>query len=786
MSGLSLFLVSVILLGSIAYFRMALWAGLSLLLASLLVLHQIHAIGWSAWVFATLVLATGALLAVPPLRYSWFSKPLFDWFRKILPRMSQTEREAIEAGNVGWEKSLFQGDPRWEDLNASNIPPLSHAEQHFLDNQVETLCSMLNDWEIVHERADLSKAAWDYIKREKFFGMIIPKIYGGLEFSVRAHSEIITKIATRSVSAAVTVMVPNSLGPAELLLNYGTEEQKNQILPKLATGEVIPCFALTSTEAGSDAGSMLDKGIVCNGSHNGKETLGICLTFEKRYITLAPVATLVGVAFKLFDPDKLLGDKTDIGITLALIPADHPGMEIGERHFPLNMAFMNGPIRANNLFIPLEWIIGGEKMAGQGWRMLMECLSAGRGISLPALSTATGLLSTRMTSAYASIRKQFKLPLASFEGVEEALARIVANTYQLQAARLFTVYSIEHYTRPSIATAIAKYHMTELSRQVINDTMDIHAGRGIMLGPKNYIARCYQSMPISITVEGANILTRNLMIFGQGAIRCHPYAKEEMNAAKLYDTNPQEALKVFDALLFKHSAYFISNAVRCFVFSITRGWAVKLHLKDPKDITRSYLKKLSWLSSALALTSDLALMILGGNLKRRERLSARLGDILSQLYLASAAVKYFQDLGKPGDDEPVVHWVLQNACYRAQEAFYGFFDNAPSPLLGNLLKGLIFPFGKAFKPPSDKLSHTVVKTVLESSAFRERLTDLCYLGKGEDDPVNLMEITFNKLHEIKTGDEAEQLQAYEWLRQRAIAVDAFSPDYPLGVRQNDK
>jgi acyl-CoA dehydrogenase len=789
MSGLSLFLVSLILLGSIAYYRMALWAGVVLLLASLLLLHQIHAIGWSAWGLAILVLATAALLAVPPLRTSWFSKPLFDWFRKILPPMSQTEREAIEAGNVGWEKSLFQGDPHWEELNASNLPPLSPAEQHFLDNQVETLCSMLNDWEIVHERADLSKAAWDYIKREKFFGIIIPKSYGGLEFSVRAHSEIITKIATRSVSAAVTVMVPNSLGPAELLLNYGTEEQKNNTLPKLATGEVIPCFALTSTEAGSDAGSMLDKGIVCHGTHNGKETLGIRLTFEKRYITLAPVATLVGVAFKLFDPDKLLGDKADVGITLALIPADHPGLEIGQRHFPLNMAFMNGPIRANNMFIPLEWIIGGEKMAGQGWRMLMECLSVGRGISLPALSTATGLLSTRMTSAYASIRKQFKLPIATFEGVEEALARIVANTYQLQAARLFTVYSIEHYIRPSIATAIAKYHMTELSRQVINDTMDIHAGRGIMLGPKNYIARCYQSMPISITVEGANILTRNLMIFGQGAIRCHPYAKEEMNAAKLYETNPVEALKEFDALLFKHIAYFTSNAVRCFVFSITRGWAVKLHSNDPtdsRDITRHYLKKLSWLSSALALTSDLALMILGGNLKRRERLSARLGDILSQLYLASAVVKYFHDSGKPSDDEPVVHWVLQNACYRAQEAFYGFFDNAPSPLLGSLLKVFIFPFGKAFTPPSDKLSHSVVKTILESSAFREGLTDLCYLGKGEDDPVNQMEITFKKLHEIKTAAEAEQLEAYEWLRQCAIAVDAFSPDYPLGVRQNDK
>lgn len=811
MSGSALFFLSIVLLGIIAFFRIASWIAVPALFCILIGLRLIHAIGWIVWPLGAIILGVSVLLFIPRLRYSGFSKPLFNWFRAILPPMSETEKAAIEAGNVGWEKDLFQGDPNWKELTIAAKPTLSHAEQHFLDNQIETFCSMLNDWEIVQEKADLPKAAWDYIKKEKLFGMIIPKEYGGLGFSVRAHSEVITKIATRSGSAAVTVMVPNSLGPAELLLHYGTDEQKNKYLPRLATGDEIPCFALTSTEAGSDAGSMIDTGIVCKGTYNGQDVLGIRLTFEKRYITLAPVATLVGVAFKLYDPDKLLGELKEVGITLALIPANHPGIEIGERHFPLNMAFMNGPVRANNVFIPLEWIIGGEKMAGQGWRMLMECLSAGRGISLPALSTATGILSCRMTSAYASIRQQFKLPIISFEGIEESFARMIANTYLLQAARLFTVYSIDKYIRPSVATAIAKYHMTELSRQVINDAMDIHGGRGIMLGPKNYLARAYQSMPISITVEGANILTRNLMIFGQGAIRCHPFAKEEMNAASLYKTNPEEALKKFDALLIKHVAYFISNTVRCFMFSITRGWIAHVH---GRDATRPYLKKLTWLSSGLALTADLALMIMGGNLKRRERLSARLGDILSELYLASAVVKYYNDSGKHTYEEPVLKWTLQMCCYKIQEAFYGFFDNAPHMLLGCVLKRVIFPFGKAFTPPSDKLSHQVVKAILEPTGFSDQLTDLCYVGKEENDPTGLMELAYKKLHEVKpiqqkineaiklgqlsrggdhekilqsavhkkiiTENEATELRAYEILRKAAISVDAFSAEYPLG------
>lgn len=774
MSALSLFLLIIFLLGVTAFFRLSLWIGAVLLLGTLSVLYYWALLGISAILIGIVVLSITVLLYIPAFRFRLFSRTLFDWFKKILPKMSETEKAAIDAGNVGFEKELFQGSPDWKSLLEFPESPMSHEERHFLDNQVENLCALLNDWEIVHERSDLSPEAWEYIKKEKFFGIIIPKEYGGLGFSVRAHSEIIVKIATRSVSAAVTIMVPNSLGPAELLLHYGTDEQKNNFLPKLSSGEDIPCFALTSPEAGSDAGSMQDKGVVCKEYVEGKEVLGIRLSFDKRYITLAPVATLVGVAFKLSDPDGLLGQKKNIGITLALIPSNHPGVEIGERHFPLNLAFMNGPIRANNIFIPLDWIIGGAIMAGQGWRMLMECLSAGRGISLPALSTATAVLGCRMSSAYASIRKQFKLPIASFEGVEEALARIVGDTYLLQSTRLFTIFSIDKYQRPSVATAIAKYHMTELSRQVVNDAMDIHAGRGIMLGPMNYLGRGYQAMPVSITVEGANILTRNLIIFGQGAIRCHPYATEEMMAAE------EENLGAFDALLMKHVGYFISNKVRCFVFSWTRGL---LCLGVTQDFTKKYIKKLTWLSTALAFTSDLALMTLGGKLKRRERLSARLGDVLSQLYLATSALKYYVNRGRPVDDEPVLRLVLQTACYKAQEAFYGFFDNAPNPLLGIVLKRFIFPFGRAFSLPNDKLTHQVAKCILNSKQLREDLTYLCYIGEGEDDPTGLMEMTFQKLK--KLDDDSTELEEYEALRKKAIAVDAFSKDYPLGAMYHE-
>jgi alkylation response protein AidB-like acyl-CoA dehydrogenase len=772
-------------------------------------LTYFHLIAKSAWFLWPIFILIVIPLNLPFLR-RYFTQHVFTWFRGVLPPMSVTEREAIEAGDVWWEKEIFQGKPHWQQLLKMPKSQLSIEEQSFVENQVEKLCSMLDDWRVTHEDSDLSPEAWEYIKSEKFFGMIIPKEYGGLEFSPLAHSTVIMKISTRSVSAAVSVMVPNSLGPAELLLHYGTEKQKNYYLPRLANGNEIPCFALTGPEAGSDAGSIPDKGIVCKGRYEGLEVLGIRITFDKRYITLAPIATLFGLAFKLFDPDKLLGDKTELGVTLCLIPTNHPGVEIGNRHFPLNMAFMNGPIRGTDVFVPLEWIIGGAKMAGHGWQMLMECLAAGRGISLPALSTATGILAYRMSGAYAAVRRQFGLPIGQFEGVDEALARIAGLTYTMQAVRTLTADAIGQGIKPAVATAIAKYHMTEMSRKVMNDAMDIHGGRGIMLGPSNYLGRGYQGIPVSITVEGANILTRSLIIFGQGAIRCHPYAKDEMLAAKLYETDQKKALKLFDKNFIKHTGYFISTVVRCLTLSLTRG---RLSMIGVNDETHFFIKKINWLSSALALTSDIALMTLGGNLKRKEKLSARLGDILSQLYIASTIIKYYRDQGRQYDDWPMAKWALQTCLYQVQTSFYGLFENYPIKGVGILLKWIIFPFGCAFTLPKDNLAHECVQYMLTLSGARKRLTDVCYIGT-EETPVGLMEETFNKLiactpimskiyqaikrkeinknlsfdlqvqaalvKKILTHEEVETLKDYEAYRIRSIAVDEFTPDYALG------
>lgn len=815
MTGFSQLCVAVALIWGISFFRIPLIVWTVLVAIILIALSKLHWIGLSAWFIWPLFLAVTLPLNIPIIRRQ-FTQKIFTWFRGVLPPMSVTEKEAIEAGGIGWEKDLFQGKPNWRHLINMPKPQLTNEETAFLNNQVETLCEMLNDWQIVHENSDLSPTVWNYLKKEKFFGMIIPKQYGGLEFSPLAHSAVITKIGTRSISAAVTAMVPNSLGPAELLLHYGTENQKNYYLPRLAEGKEIPCFALTGPEAGSDAGAIPDKGIVCKGLHEGKEVIGIRLTFDKRYITLAPVATVFGLAFKLYDPEHLLSEKTEVGITLCLIPSNHPGVEIGHRHFPLNMAFMNGPIRGKDIFIPADWIIGGSKMAGLGWQMLMECLSAGRGISLPALSTATGILAYRMTGAYALIRRQFNVPISAFEGVEEALARIAGTTYILQAARIFTAGVLCQGIKPSVATAISKYHMTEMARKVMNDAMDIHGGRGIMLGPHNYLGRGYQSIPVSITVEGANILTRSLMVFGQGAIRCHPYAREEMKAAELYEQDKDKALKLFDKNCIKHVGYFLSTFTRCLTFSLSRGY---LSFVWGKEKSKAYLKKLNWISSALALCADTALFTLGGELKRKESTSARLGDVLSQLYLASSVLKYYHDNGQP-DDWPLAEWSLQICLYQAQEAFYGFFENYPLPVVGKILKWLTFSFGRAFSLPKDKLGQKCARMMLTNSEARQRLTGLCYIGKTAEDACGLIEMTFQHLiaaessllkitkaikekeinknltfeqqiqvaydKQIIDESEAVLLREFESLRKKAIAVDEFTPDYGLGSQTQCK
>ena len=650
MSTLLALLLFIATIWAVSYHRLAMLAASGAVLA---VLVFISWVGTNSWLLAFLWLATLVVLVplnVPSLRQTLVSAKALIFFKQVLPALSQTEQEALDAGTVWWDGDLFSGKPEWEKLLKIDTSTLSKEEQAFLDGPVNRLCAMLDDWAITHEYKDLPPEVWQFIKDNGFFSMIIPKSYGGLAFSALAHSAVVSKIASRSITTAVTVMVPNSLGPGELLLHYGTEEQRNYYLPRLASGEEIPCFALTGPENGSDAGAMPDTGIVCNGEFNGEEVLGIRLNWNKRYITLGPVATILGLAFKLYDPDQLLGDKPELGITCALIPTDTAGVTIGRRHYPLNMVFMNGPNQGHDVFIPMEWVIGGPKMAGQGWRMLMECLAAGRSISLPALSTGAGKLSCRATGAYARIRQQFKTPIGLFDGVEEALTRIAGNTYMMEAARTLTATAIDQGEKPAVISAIVKYNMTERMREVLNDAMDVQGGSGICMGPKNLLARPYQSIPIAITVEGANILTRTMITFGQGAIRCHPYVIEEIQSCHSDD------LERFDKALFGHMGFTVSNASRALFLALTRS---KLAASPSVGSDKRYYQQLTRMSAAFAFVADVAMLVLGGSLKRREKLSGRLADVLSQLYLASAVLKHYHDQGRPAEDKALMQWACE-------------------------------------------------------------------------------------------------------------------------------
>ncbi len=689
---------------------------------------------------ATLAIVWGVFLLfaltlnVPSLRRRVVSDPVLGIFRKLLPPISDTERAALEAGSVWWEAELFRGDPDWKKLLAVPAPQPSEAEQEFLDGPVEELCAMLDDWDITHVRRDLSPEAWRFIKENGFFGMIIPREHGGLGFSAQAHSAVVLKLASRSVTAAVTVMVPNSLGPAELLLRYGTEAQKRHYLPRLARGEEVPCFALTGPEAGSDAAALPDRGVVCRGTFEGRETLGIRLNWDKRYITLAPVATLLGLACRLFDPDRLLGGKEDLGITLVLIPATTPGVEIGARHLPLDIAFQNGPTRGKDVFIPIEHVIGGRDGIGQGWHMLMECLAAGRSISLPALSCGAAKLAVRAIGGYARIRKQFKLPLGKFEGVEEALARLGGYAYLMDATRTLTARAVDLGEQPAVASAIAKYQLTEHMRRLVNDAMDIQGGAGICLGPRNLLGRAYQALPISITVEGANILTRTLIIYGQGAMRCHPYLYRELQAAA--DTDPARASKAFDDAFTGHIGYTLSNAARAFWLGLTSARFVRAPFAGS---TRRYAQQLTRLSAGFALLSDGALLTLGGALKRREKISGRFADVLGFLYLASAAIKRYEDDGRPPEDAPLVRFACEYALHQAEKALVVILKNFPNRFLGWLLGGLSFPAGRRFHPPADALGHAVASVLLAPSTARERLTAGIFVPEGEQDALGRIE-----------------------------------------------
>ena len=702
---------------------------------------------------AALIVAT---LSLRPLRRALLTRPLFNAYRKVLPQMSDTERDALQAGTVWWDGELFRGHPDWDKLLALPKPRLTADEQRFLQEQVEEVCRMVDDWDITHRRYDLTPQTWDYLKRHGFLGMIIPREYGGLGFSAYAHSQVVTRLSTRSSALAVSVMVPNSLGPAELLLHYGTDAQKSHYLPRLARGDEVPAFALTSPWAGSDAASIPDRGIVCKGMWQGEEVLGMRVSWDKRYITLAPVCTLLGLAFRLYDPDGLLGGPVDVGITCALVPHDHPGVETGRRHFPLNAMFMNGPTRGADVFMPLDFIIGGPAMAGQGWRMLMECLAAGRSISLPASNTGMAQLTARAVGAYARVRSQFRTPVARFEGVEEALARIGGHTYLMDAARVMTAGAIDLGEKPSVVSAIVKYHVTERARQVVNDGMDIIGGKGICLGPSNFLGRAYQQVPVGITVEGANILTRSLIIFGQGAIRCHPYVLAEMQAAG--DPDAQRGLRAFDQAFWRHVAFVLGNAARALGHGLTGARLARAPANAAPDM-QPYYRQLTRYAGAFALLADACMALLGGSLKRRERLSARLGDIHSQLYLASAVLKRYEDDGRPAADVPLAHWALQDSMQRVQDSFKGVLDNLPSRWVGSVLRRLLFPWGPPHHAPADLLGQQVARLLAEPGDTRERLTASCHLPATADEPVGALEQALAATVAAEAADA--RLRAYE-------------------------
>ena len=776
------------------------WAAAVGLLTLLATMGSSSVWAWIAWLpFIAL-----ALLSIPSIRRSLIIAPVFGQIRKMLPKVSETEAQALEAGTVGFDAELFSGTPDWEKLKS--IPPieLSADEQAFLDGPTEQLCRMISDWQVRHALREIPDEIWDFVKAHGFLGMLISKEHGGLGFSAQAQSLILGKIASRSPDVVTIVMVPNSLGPGELIEKYGTDEQKHYYLPRLAKGEEVPCFSLTGPTSGSDAATMRDIGYVTRGTHKGQDTLGIRLSWEKRYITLGPKATLVGLAFRLFDKDNLLGKGEDVGITLALIPANHPGVNIGRRHLPSGAAFPNGPNWGSDVFIPIDWVIGGQAMAGNGWRMLMECLSAGRAISLPSSATAGAKTMLRVTSAYARIRKQFGLPVSRMEGIEEPLVRIIETAYVNEAARAMTAAMVSRGEKPSVISALMKYQTTEKMRRAVNDAMDIHGGRGICDGPSNYLQSAYQMVPIGITVEGANILTRTLITFAQGALRSHPYLYKEVQAAQNPDR--ERGLDAFENAFNNHIAFSLSNATGGFVHNLTGGAFVS----TPDGALRMshWYRQLGRACRSFAFIADLTVALLGGGLKIKQKITGRMADALSELYMLAATLKRYDDDGRPAGDKHIVELAAQNALYRFQEAIGGVVDNFPVRWARPFMRLVVFPLGRRWKPASDALAHDVAKHALQPGDVRDRLTRNIFVSKDVNDPTGILEVTLEKViaaepiekklekairdgvvrryHGIDwfaeaeakgvlTAAEAEQLREIERLVARVIAVDHFDP-----------
>ncbi|MEM7500724.1 MAG: acyl-CoA dehydrogenase [Pseudomonadota bacterium] len=788
----------------LAYHRVSLF-GSTVATAAALLAYTAFGDGSFLWLLVLWILFGGmVVLNITELRREKITRPALAIYRTMLPSISDTEREALEAGNVWWDGELFSGMPEWSRLMSAPAPKLSDEEQAFFDGPCEELCRMLDDWDIAHERGDMPPDVWAFIKKHRFFAMIIPKRYGGLEFSAYANAMVIAKLASRSATASSTVGVPNSLGPAELLLHYGTEEQKERYLPGLASADEIPCFALTSPQAGSDAAAIIDSGVVCEGEWNGEKIIGIRLNWEKRYITLAPVATVLGLAFKLYDPDHLIGETDEYGITAALIPTDTPGVTVGRRHNPLTIPFQNGPTSGKDVFVPLDYIIGGQEMAGKGWKMLVELLSVGRAITLPSSAAGGGQAAAYASGAYTQIRRQFNLPVAKFDGVGEALARIAGHTYIMNAAISVTSGSIDQGEKPAVPSAILKYHCTEFGRKVGIDAMDVHGGKGVMMGPNNYLGRGYMAAPIAITVEGANILTRSLIIFGQGAIRCHPFVLRELHAAQ--DSNEERGLIEFDDALFSHIGYAISNLARSFFLALTHAKMSRVPFNTP---TRRYYQNINRYSAAFALASDFAMLTLGGKLKIKELLSARLGDVLSSMYLASTVLKHFENQGRRASDLPLVEWSVRTLMYNAQEQLHSFLRNFPNRPVAFFLRLFIFPRGRTYSSPSDELGRQVVDVITRTGEGRERLSEQAYTTIEPGNPLGLLQEALHlseqvapleaKLrqarkeglvssdylgHQIDEAEKAEVIDAKdaaklrEYLQkvEKLLAVDDFAPD----------
>jgi acyl-CoA dehydrogenase len=750
-------------------------------------------IGFPFWLGLLIWLVIAGLIIimrVQPVR-DMIADRVFLRAERSIPKLSKTEEEALNAGDVWLEKSIFIGEPDWEKLDSINTD-LTKEEQAFLEHETETLCAMLDDWDIVTHH-DLPNDVWAYMKDHGFFGLVIAKSFGGKGFSARAHSDIVAKIASRSPSAAVTVMVPNSLGPGELLQHYGTKAQQAYYLPRLAKGLDIPCFALTEPGAGSDATSIESSAIVMHKKIDGKMVLGLNITLNKRWITLAPVATLVGLAVQLKDPEGLLAGIGTEGITCVLIPHDAPNLEIGNRHLPAELAFMNGTIRGHNIFMPIDCIIGGQEKAGAGWQMLVECLSIGRSISLPALATATSNLCYITTGAFTRLRRQFNVDIAQFEGIQEKLAEIAGLNYLINATRLLTLAAVNEHKKPSVASAITKYFNTELSRIGLIAAMDVHGGRTVVMGPRNYLAGHFQGAPVSITVEGANIMTRNLLIFGQGSMACHPYIRDEFYAISKKDQG------AFRKLFWGHTTYFVRNLAK----TICSAWTGGRFIAVPQRPLKREYQRLSRLSFAFAWLSDLALMTLGGSLKRKERLSARLADGMSYLYLAMAALRY----SKEADEIELLHtkWAVAYCYHHAQASLLELCYNFPIRVLGVLARWIAFPWGQSMAYPSDQLGSQLAKQMVDNQAYRDRIKQFLYLSGDSTQPVDRVEQAFQlllthaalyqKIPELKrcswgqikamlmekvarkelTQEEMDQVLAVEQARWDAIQVDEFEP-----------